>query len=104
LRVVADALALSQFAVRHEVELIVVFGKPDGRVDGDATFAEGREADVTLAVDFGGDGCHADIVNSGRPFSGAGFEEGRASGTVTRRGHCNRSLGIGRENCEENPK
>src|SRR5208337_1996726 len=50
LRVVADALALSQFAVRHEVELIVVFGKPDGRVDGNATFPEGREADVALAV------------------------------------------------------
>jgi len=64
LRVVADALALSGFTVRHGVKLIVVFGKPDGRVHGDATFSEGSEADVALAVDFGGDGRHADIVKS----------------------------------------
>jgi predicted polyphosphate/ATP-dependent NAD kinase len=31
-------------------------------VHGDATFSEGSEANVALAVDFGGDGCHADIV------------------------------------------
>jgi len=62
LRVVADALALSGFAVRHEVEFVVVFGKPDGRVHGDATFSKGCEADVALAVDFGGDGSHADSI------------------------------------------
>ena len=49
-------LHFAQFAVGHEVELVVVFGKPDGRVDGDASLSEGREADVTLAVDFSGDG------------------------------------------------
>jgi len=62
LRVVADALVLSGFAVRHEVEFVVVFGKPDGRVHGDATFSEGSKADVALALDFGGDGSHADII------------------------------------------
>lgn len=62
LRVVADAFALSGFAVRHEVEFVLVFGKPDGGVHGDATFSEGSEADVTLTVDFGGDGSHWDIV------------------------------------------
>ena len=62
LRVVANALALSGFTVRHEVELVVVFGKPDGRVYSATTFAESGEADVTLAVDFSGDDSHADIV------------------------------------------
>jgi len=62
LRVVADALALSQFTVGHEVEFVVVLGKPDGSVDGDAALSERSQADVTLAVDFGGDGRHADIV------------------------------------------
>src|ERR1700693_594343 len=70
LRVVADALVFPGLAARHEVELVMVFGKPDGRVHGDATFAEGGEADVTLAVDFGGGGSHADIVNRGRRISG----------------------------------
>ncbi len=70
LRVVADALVFSGFAARHQVESVVVFGKPDGRVHGNATFSEGREADVTLAMDFGGDGRHLDIVNRGRPISG----------------------------------
>jgi len=37
------ALAFSQLAVGHEVELIVVFGKPDGGVDGNAAFSESRE-------------------------------------------------------------
>src|SRR5208282_2993716 len=66
LRVVTDALALSGFAVRHEVEFVVVFGKPDGRVHGGATFSEGSEADVALAMDFGGDGSHADIIKCRR--------------------------------------
>ena len=71
LRVVADALGFSGFAAGHQVEFAVVFGKPDGRVHGNATFSEGGEADVTLAMDFGGDGSHLDIVNRGRPISGA---------------------------------
>jgi len=70
LRVVADALALSQFAVGHEVEFVVIFGKPDGRVHGDTTLSEGGKADVTLAVDFGGDGRHADIVKRCDDFCG----------------------------------
>jgi hypothetical protein len=61
-RIVADALALSQFTVRHEVQFVVVFGEPDGRVHGHATLAKRGEADVSLAMDFGGDGCHGDIV------------------------------------------
>src|SRR5208282_1568933 len=60
LRVVADALALSQFTIRHEVEFAAVFRKPDGRVHGDAILAEGGEADVTLAANFGRDGRGAD--------------------------------------------
>jgi hypothetical protein len=70
LRVVADALVFPGLAAGHQVELVVVFGKPDGRVDGNATFSEGGETDVTLAVDFGGDGSHLDILNRGRPISG----------------------------------
>jgi hypothetical protein len=62
LRVVADSLALSQFAIRHEIKLAVVFGKPDRRVYSGAAFSEGGEADVMLAVDFVGDGRHPDIV------------------------------------------
>lgn len=62
LRVVADALALSQFTVGHEVEFVVVLGKPDGRVHGNAALSESSQADVTLAVDFGGDSSHKDIV------------------------------------------
>ena len=62
LRVVADTLVLSGLAAGHEVEFVVVPGKPDGRVHGYAAISEGREADVTLTVDFGGDGRHGDIV------------------------------------------
>jgi len=74
LRVVADALVFPGLAARHEVEFVIVFGKPNGRVHGDATFAEGGEAYVTLAVDFGGDRSHADIVNRGL-FSGGRITE-----------------------------
>ena len=74
LRVVADALVFPGLAARHEVEFVIVFGKPDGRVHGDATFAEGGEAYVTLAVDFGGDRSHADIVNR-ELFSGGRITE-----------------------------
>lgn len=62
MRVVSDALVFSGFAAGHEVESVVVFGKPDGRVHGYAIFSEGSEADVTLAADFGGDGSHLNIV------------------------------------------
>lgn len=41
LGVVADALALSQFAVGQEVEFVFIFGKPDGCVHGEPAFAEG---------------------------------------------------------------
>ena len=61
LRVVADALRFAHFAASHDVKLAVLFGKPDRRVDGDTSLAEGGERDVALAVDFGGDG-HADIL------------------------------------------
>jgi len=71
LRVVTDALALSQFTVRHEIEFVVIFGKPDGRVYGDAVLSEGGEADITLAVDFNGDGCHEDIVKCAKGYTGA---------------------------------
>ena len=70
LRVVADALVFSGFTAGHQVEFVVVFGKPDRRVHGYAIFSEGSEADVTLAVDFGGDGSHADIVNRAGSISG----------------------------------
>ena len=68
--VVADAFVFAGLAAGHEVEFVAVFGKPDGRVYGGAIFPEGSEADVTLAVDFGGDGSHPDIVNRGRPILG----------------------------------
>jgi len=70
-RVVSDALALAQFAVGHEVEFVIVFGKPEGCVHGDTVFAEGCEADVTLAMDFCGNGCHGFIVNTAQAFAGA---------------------------------
>src|SRR5208282_3019239 len=62
LRVVADALALSQFTIRHEVEFAAVLRKPDGRVHGDAILAEGGEADVMLAADFRRDRSRAVLV------------------------------------------
>jgi len=70
LRVVADAFALAQFAVRHEVELAVMFGEPDGRVHRNPVLSEGGEADVTLALDFDGNGCHAHIVKRCRGLWG----------------------------------
>src|SRR5208283_2198286 len=71
LRVVAEAFAFPQLAVRHKVEFVIVFGKPDGRVHRNAILPERGKADVTLTVNFCGDGSHWAIVNSGRPFSGA---------------------------------
>ena len=68
LRVVADTLRFPQSTVRHEVEFVVVFGKPNGRVHGYATFSEGGEADVTLAADFGRNGRHANIVKRREGF------------------------------------
>ena len=68
MRVVAEALVFSGFAARHQVEFAIVFGKPDRRVHGYAIFSEGSEADVTLALDFGGDGNHLDIVNRADRF------------------------------------
>src|ERR1700719_1709174 len=82
LRVVADALVFPGLAARHEVEFVIVFGKPDGRVYGGATFAEGGEAYVTLAVDCGGDRKHVDIVNRGL-FSGGRITEIKPSGRIT---------------------
>lgn len=60
-RIVANALALSSFAIRHEAEFAVVFRKPDWSVDGDAILAEGGKADIALALNFAGD-WHAAIV------------------------------------------
>ncbi len=77
LRMVADALVLSQLAAGHEVKFVVVFGKPDGRVHSSSTLPEGSEADVTLAVDRGGDGSHEDIVNNCGRFPG-GVSKGAA--------------------------
>jgi hypothetical protein len=65
LGVIADAFDLAQFAVGHEVEFVAVFGEPDGGIHGDTGFPEGGEADITLALNFGGDGRHADIVKRG---------------------------------------
>ena len=62
-RAVANALALPEFTVCHEIQLVVIFGKPDGGVNGYAVFSEGGEADIPLAVDFCGNGYHEDIVN-----------------------------------------
>jgi hypothetical protein len=62
LRVIAYAFDLPQFAVGHKVEFVVVFGEPDRRVNGAAALSEGREADVSLAVNFDGYGSHAGIV------------------------------------------
>jgi hypothetical protein len=73
LRVVANALDLPQFAVRHEVELAVVFSKPDRRVHGDAALPKRGEADVALAVDFSGDGSHGDIVKCAKGSYGCGW-------------------------------
>jgi hypothetical protein len=73
LRVVADAFALPQFAIRHEVKFVVVFSKPDRRVDGGAVLPESGEADVALAVDFSGDGCHGDIVKCAKGSYGCGW-------------------------------
>ncbi len=75
LRVVADALALSQFTIGHEVESVVALGNPDRRVHCDATFPEGGEADVMLAADFGGDGSHADIVKCREEFCGGAHRD-----------------------------
>src|SRR5258708_38159251 len=58
LRLVADTLVFSGFAAGHQVEFVVVLGKPDWSVHGYAAFSEGSEADVTLTVDFGGNGRH----------------------------------------------
>ncbi len=68
LRVVADAFAFPQLAVRHKVESVIVFGKPDRRVHGSAIFPERGKADVTLAVNFCWDGSHGAIVNSAAHF------------------------------------
>ena len=63
LRVVTDTLYLAQFTIGDEVEFVIVFGKPDGRVYGDSTLAEGREAEVALAVDFCRNRYHQNILN-----------------------------------------
>ena len=68
LRVVADALDLAQFAVRHEVKFVAVLGKPDGCVHRDAALAERREAEITVAVNIGGDARHTNIVIRPRKF------------------------------------
>jgi hypothetical protein len=73
--VVADALDLPQFAVRHEVKLAVVFSKPDRRVHGDAVLPKRGEADVALAVDFSGDGCHRDIVKCAKGSYGCEWND-----------------------------
>jgi len=63
LRVIADTLDLAELAVGHKAEFVTVFRKPDGGVDRDSGFAEGRERDVVLSVDLGGDG-HRGILNN----------------------------------------
>jgi len=60
--VVADALAFSGFAVRHEVEFVVVLREPDRRGDGDAVFSDSCQTDVALTLDFWGDIGHENIV------------------------------------------
>jgi len=64
LRVIANAFDFAQFAVGHKVNLVGVFGKPDGSVDRDSSFAEGGKRDVVLAAYFFRDG-HDRIVNVG---------------------------------------
>jgi hypothetical protein len=64
LRIVANAFVFAELGVGHEVELAVILREPDGCVYRDAGFAEGCQADITLAVDFGGNGgIHSDILN-----------------------------------------
>jgi hypothetical protein len=74
IRIVADAFAFPQFTVRHEVKPVVVFDKPDGCVHSGAIFAVGGKTDITLAVDFGGDGCHADIVKCAKGLERVGMD------------------------------
>jgi len=58
-RIVANALAFPGLAVGHAVNPVIVFGKPDGSVDGCAAFPESCKTDVTLSVDFGGNSARA---------------------------------------------
>src|ERR1700733_4117113 len=61
LGMVADALVFSRVAACHYIKLVALFSKPDGRGHGGAAFAEGRDADVFLAMDLWRDR-HWDIV------------------------------------------
>lgn len=60
--VVADAFALSELRVGHEIKLVVVLGKPDGCVHGRTIFSKGCKAQVFLTVDFRWDVRHPSIV------------------------------------------
>lgn len=65
LRVVADAFVFAGFAASHEVEFAAVFREPNRRRDGDAGFAERCQAEVALALDFGGNrGSHGNILTT----------------------------------------
>ena len=61
--VIPDAFVLSQFAAGHEINPVVVFSKPDRRVDRHTSFSKRGEADVALPVNFRRNGSHAVIVN-----------------------------------------
>ena len=75
LRIIAEPLDLAELAVGHEVELVALLGEPDRRVDGDSGFAEGRERDVTLSVDLGGNGHGHIVINAGSGIVRAGNAE-----------------------------
>lgn len=84
LRVIAKALDFAQLAVGHEVKLVVFFGKPDGGINSNASFAESSDRDVTLATNFWRDG-HSGIVNVGpgiRSSLGRGRETVGSLGTM----------------------
>ncbi len=68
LSVVADALHLRELGVGHDVKPARVFGKPDGRANSDSRFAEGRERNVALIMDLGGDG-HGPILHRSALYS-----------------------------------
>jgi len=65
LRVVANTLTFSGLAVGHEVKFLICFGEPDRRVNRNATLTEGRQAEVTLAVNSCRNVCHRTIVKRG---------------------------------------
>ena len=65
--IVAESLGLARLGIGHDIQMSILFAKPDGRIHGSAVLAEGCQADVALAGDFWGNRWrHTHIVNIGR--------------------------------------